>query len=131
MDSKRKRALLERQKYSIWFDVSDFDSKTSVQDLIDEIRSEEHPQAFKSPEPINEDVDEYISDLFQLPKHNRLICEACGEEICDDKYICIPDPLTPATLRYYHSKGKCGLRKANVQLVREEWLQRQNEGQLL
>lgn len=127
MGSKRKQALLERQKYSIWFDVSDFDSKTSVQDLIDEIRCEEYPQTLKSPEIIDKDVDDYISDLFQLPKHTRLICEACGEEICDDKYFCIPDSLNPSILRYYHSKGKCELRKTNVQLVREEWLQRQNE----
>lgn len=133
VDSKRKQALLDRQKYSVWFNVSDFDSKTSFQDLINEVRERKYSQSpQKNPISANmdEDMSDNISDLFGLPKHALLICQACGEDICDDNYVCIPDPLNPSHLRYYHSKPMCDFRKANVHIVREQWLHRQNEGWL-
>ena len=123
VESKRKQALIDRQKYSVWFDVSDFDSKKTVQDLINESPGREYQRST----PKNEDVDifNYISELFGLD--SRLICQSCGERIFDDKYFCIPDPSNNSVLRYYHSKGKCDFRRENIAFVREQWLQRQSE----
>ena len=125
VDSKRKQALIDRQKYSVWFDVSDFDSKKSVQDLINEIHGSEYQKS--TPKNVEVDFFDSISETFGLPKHSRLVCQSCGEGIFDDKYFCIPDPTDPSVLRYYHSKGKCDFRKENIPFVREQWLHRQNE----
>jgi len=111
---KTKKIVRKQMKDSVIFEISDFDkTKTSIQDLMDEIRENDllYPMSHlkKSKEAIH-----------VKPTVQRMHCIACGEEIVDEKFIIVCD--SNGVFIYIHSKGKCDPRKESIPEVREKWL---------
>ena len=117
--AESKKLIRKRQRGEILYEIDDFDRFAKMDVLTNEKLSQNE----------NEDILEYISDLFEkeLTSDLRLICQSCGERITDDKYFCVPDPNNPAITRYYHSKGKCDSRKQIIDQIREEWLEKRKK----
>lgn len=114
LPEKTKKIVRKQMKDSVIFEISDFDkTKTSVQDLIDEIRENNLLYSTNHLKNSKKSID-------VEPTVQRMHCIACGEEIVDDKFVIVCD--SNGVLIYIHSKGKCDTRKEGVPEVREKWL---------
>ncbi|MHA2223989.1 MAG: hypothetical protein ACXAC8_02220 [Candidatus Hodarchaeales archaeon] len=101
LSAKQRLGVKKRLQDQVMLTHDDFENKTTVQDLISQVKSSETSFGIEKP-------------------GSRMICIACGEKIVDDSYFFIEDKVT-GLRHYYHSKGKCQLRKEWIPILRTIW----------
>ncbi|MFX0014745.1 MAG: hypothetical protein ACFFB2_00905 [Promethearchaeota archaeon] len=115
-----KYGIKKRLTESVIFDVTDFDrNKTTTLDLIHEVQTNELIYPKKA------NIKTMEASMIRKSVQ-RMKCVVCGEQITDDKFTTIRDPI--GVLIYIHSKGKCQARKDQILAIREKWLRNHTSG---